>query len=264
MIAGGMDNPDNKIQIITNSEIRYRGKLYQVNPMEKTIALREVISYGTEDRRADRIIQPVQTVYDCIVFRSTDIKELEVVANEEAGPNNNGPDGSQNAPEQNLPKQEAQLSNNEPVESNDIQSPQKQSADQQIFQQDNKNEADAQDSQVNKVDALNENQSAPKREDRNQGQQNQSQQNNDTYVRKNTGDNKQNYHNKRANSRDKDYKGPKPAYKVLRDAKGEFDFEAMAANMNEMEQYKEEFNQNNEEHFGGYAQDDFFDDISTS
>merc|ERR1712167_401011 len=85
-----------------------------------------------------------------------------------------------------------------------------------------------------------------------------------TYVRKNTGDNKQNYQNKRDNSRDKNYKGPKPAYKVLRDAKGEFDFEAMAANMNEMEQFKEEFNQNNEENYGGYAQDNFFDDISTS
>lgn len=41
-----------------------------------------MISYGTEDRRSDRVIPPVQTVYDCIVFRSTDIKELEVVAND--------------------------------------------------------------------------------------------------------------------------------------------------------------------------------------
>lgn len=83
MIGGAnMDNADNKIQIITNSEIRYRGRLYQVNPTDKTIALRDVISYGTEDRRTDRVIPPVQTVYDCIVFRSTDIKELEVVANE--------------------------------------------------------------------------------------------------------------------------------------------------------------------------------------
>jgi len=82
MLGGQMENTDNKIQIITNSEIRYRGKLYQVNPLDKTIALREVISFGTEDRRADRVIPPVQTVYDCIVFRSTDIKELEVVAND--------------------------------------------------------------------------------------------------------------------------------------------------------------------------------------
>jgi len=132
MLAGGMDNPDNKIQIITNSEIRYRGKLYQVNPMEKTIALREVISYGTEDRRADRVIQPVQTVYDCIVFRSTDIKELEVVANDEAGPNNNGPDGSQNAPEPNMSRQETNISNSEPAESNDIQSPKKHSKQNEI------------------------------------------------------------------------------------------------------------------------------------
>jgi hypothetical protein len=84
MLPGKMDNADNKIQIITNSEIRYRGTLYQVNPTDKTIALREVISYGTELRRTDRVIPPVQTVYDCIVFRSTDIKELEVVG--PAGP----------------------------------------------------------------------------------------------------------------------------------------------------------------------------------
>merc|ERR1712183_574375 len=45
---------------------------------------------------------------------------------------------------------------------------------------------------------------------------------------------------------------------------GEFDFEAMAANMNELEHEKEEFNQNNDENYGGYVQDDFFDDISTS
>jgi len=214
MLAGGMDNPDNKIQIITNSEIRYRGKLYQVNPMEKTIALREVISYGTEDRRADTIIQPVQTVYDCIVFRSTDIKELEVVANDEAGSNNNGPDASQNAPEQNIARQDTNSGNNEPDTSNDKKSPKKQSADQQIFDQDKKNEADNQNSQVNKADAQNEDQSSPKREENNQVQQNQRSQNNDTYVRKNTGENKQNYQNKRENSKDKNYKGPKPAYKV--------------------------------------------------
>ena len=51
----------------------------------------------------------------------------------------------------------------------------------------------------------------------------------------------------------------------MRDAKGEFDFDTMAEKMHEMEQFKEDFNQNNEEKYGGYdPKDDFFDDISTS
>lgn len=110
---GNMENTDNKIQIITNSEIRYRGRLYQVNPMDKTIALRDVISFGTEDRRTDRVIPPVQTVYDCIVFRSVDIKELEVVANEgDNDPKSSEQTGSKDAPLGNNAEQHA-LDNNE-------------------------------------------------------------------------------------------------------------------------------------------------------
>ena len=38
------------VRIITYSNIRFEGTLYQINPKEKTIALKNVKNYGTEDR----------------------------------------------------------------------------------------------------------------------------------------------------------------------------------------------------------------------
>ena len=55
----------------------------------------------------------------------------------------------------------------------------------------------------------------------------------------------------------------KPAFVVLREAKQEFDFEAMEENMAEFENQKkaEEGDKNNK---GAYNFDDFFDTIGTS
>ena len=71
-----------KIRIITNSDIRYEGTLYKINPDEKTITLRNVQSFGTEDRRADKVQPASALIYEYIVFRSIEIKDLIVLKEE--------------------------------------------------------------------------------------------------------------------------------------------------------------------------------------
>ena len=73
-----------KIRIITNSDIRYEGTLYKINPDEKTITLRNVQSFGTEDRRVDKVQPASALIYEYIVFRSIEIKDL-IVLKEESG-----------------------------------------------------------------------------------------------------------------------------------------------------------------------------------
>lgn len=42
---------NSKVSIITKSEIRYEGTLFQVNPQQQNLALKDVRSFGTEGRR---------------------------------------------------------------------------------------------------------------------------------------------------------------------------------------------------------------------
>ena len=72
-----------KIRIITNSDIRYEGILYKINPEEKTITLKNVKSFGTEDRRSDKVLPASELIYEYIVFRSIEIKDLIVLKEEE-------------------------------------------------------------------------------------------------------------------------------------------------------------------------------------
>lgn len=86
MLGGGDKTAmlkDRRIRIITISEIRYEGNLYQVNSNDKTIALKDVIAFGTEDRPAPQVIPPSQTVYEVIIFKASHIKHLEVLSQEE-------------------------------------------------------------------------------------------------------------------------------------------------------------------------------------
>lgn len=66
-----------KISLISNSEIRYEGILYTINTHESTVALQNVRSYGTEGRR-NPDIPPSGEVYDFIIFRGKDIKDVTV------------------------------------------------------------------------------------------------------------------------------------------------------------------------------------------
>ncbi len=90
-----------KISLISNAEIRYEGILYQVNTDESTVTLAKGIarklatfvreslykllflsvavrSFGTEDRTSTKFIPPRSEVYEFIIFRGSDIKDLNV------------------------------------------------------------------------------------------------------------------------------------------------------------------------------------------
>ncbi|KAJ1560818.1 hypothetical protein HK096_007093, partial [Nowakowskiella sp. JEL0078] len=68
------------ISLLSNSLVRYVGVLHSVNPQESTVSLANVRSYGTEGRRPGEEIMPIEQIYDMIVFRGSDIKDLHVIA----------------------------------------------------------------------------------------------------------------------------------------------------------------------------------------
>lgn len=79
--TGMMPELGSKISLISKADIRYEGRLFTVDPQECTIALANVRSFGTEDRDTPYPIAPQPTVYDYILFRGSDIKDIRVVNN---------------------------------------------------------------------------------------------------------------------------------------------------------------------------------------
>jgi protein LSM14 len=90
-----------KISLISRSDIRYVGILHEINSEESTVALEQGIfasppessqvclanliivrSFGTEGRRGGDEVPPSDNVFEYIVFRGSDVKDLKV---EEAG-----------------------------------------------------------------------------------------------------------------------------------------------------------------------------------
>ncbi|KAJ1633562.1 Scd6-like Sm domain-containing protein [Pavlovales sp. CCMP2436] len=67
-----------RIILISKSNIRYEGTLFSIDTVQSTVALNNVRSYGTEDRRADGVIPPSDQVYEYIIFRGSDIHDLQV------------------------------------------------------------------------------------------------------------------------------------------------------------------------------------------
>ncbi|XP_059469435.1 protein LSM14 homolog B isoform X2 [Neocloeon triangulifer] len=81
MSAGGAAMPElgSKISLISKADIRYEGRLFTVDPQECTIALSNVRSFGTEDRECSFPVSPQNQIYDYILFRGSDIKDIRVV-----------------------------------------------------------------------------------------------------------------------------------------------------------------------------------------
>jgi hypothetical protein len=66
-----------KISLVSNAGIRYEGTLWKLDPTYSTISLAQVRSFGTEDRRRNKIA-PSKNVYEFVVFRGSDIKDIVV------------------------------------------------------------------------------------------------------------------------------------------------------------------------------------------
>jgi protein LSM14 len=81
-----------KISLISRSDIRYVGILHEINSEESTVALEQGIifrlcrskrlmtvrSFGTEGRRGKDEVPPSDNVFEYIVFRGSDVKDLKV------------------------------------------------------------------------------------------------------------------------------------------------------------------------------------------
>ncbi|GAP85556.1 putative g2 m phase checkpoint control protein [Rosellinia necatrix] len=69
-----------RISLISKSDIRYSGILHEINSEESTVSLENVKSYGTEGRRgnpSDEVAASDQ-IYEYIVFRGSDVKDLRI------------------------------------------------------------------------------------------------------------------------------------------------------------------------------------------
>ncbi|CAO3699238.1 unnamed protein product [Rhizopus microsporus] len=69
-----------KISLISLSDIRYVGILHSINAQDSTVGLKQVRSFGTEGRKGklEEEIPPSENVFDYVVFRGSDIKDLQV------------------------------------------------------------------------------------------------------------------------------------------------------------------------------------------
>ncbi|KAI6716756.1 hypothetical protein JHW43_000708 [Diplocarpon mali] len=69
-----------RISLISRSDIRYVGTLHEINSENSTVALENVSSFGTETRKEnpDDYIPPSDSVYEYIVFRGSDVKDLRI------------------------------------------------------------------------------------------------------------------------------------------------------------------------------------------
>ncbi|KAI1084025.1 Scd6-like Sm domain-containing protein [Whalleya microplaca] len=80
-----------RISLISKSDIRYSGVLHEINSEESTVSLENVKSFGTEGRKGnpDEEIAPSDQVYEYIVFRGSDVKDLRI--DQPAPPKENQP-----------------------------------------------------------------------------------------------------------------------------------------------------------------------------
>ncbi|KAM4613817.1 protein LSM14 homolog B-like [Polymixia lowei] len=76
--GGGTPYIGSKISLISKAQIRYEGILSSVDTDKSTVALAKVKSYGTEGRHTDRPVPTKDEIYEYIIFRGSDIKDITV------------------------------------------------------------------------------------------------------------------------------------------------------------------------------------------
>ncbi|KAL2214200.1 hypothetical protein CC79DRAFT_115731 [Sarocladium strictum] len=69
-----------RISLISKSDIRYVGTLHEINSDESTVSLENVRSFGSEGRKGnpEEEIAASDQVYEYIVFRGSDVKDLRI------------------------------------------------------------------------------------------------------------------------------------------------------------------------------------------
>lgn len=71
-----------RISLISNSNIRYEGTLFTVDPKEATVTLESVKCFGTEGRSEGSEVAGSSDVYEYIIFAGKDIKDLNVMTSQ--------------------------------------------------------------------------------------------------------------------------------------------------------------------------------------
>jgi len=65
-----------RISIISKHNIRYEGYLSGYDPQQQVVTLSTVQQWGTEDRETNEFKPPSSDLYEYIIFRGTDIKDI--------------------------------------------------------------------------------------------------------------------------------------------------------------------------------------------
>ena len=88
----------NKIQIITINNYRYVGNLHNISQVDKSVELKNIVCFGTEDREPQgpdkQFVPKSAQIIDFQIFQGKQIKKLNVINKEEKPAASAGPGGA--------------------------------------------------------------------------------------------------------------------------------------------------------------------------